>query len=562
MHSRSKLQYAEELHNDAANAVLKEVNNDEGVVALADSKLDDLTQSIQGVFQEGPPKALGKALGNSSTLPIAGKLGHINVSVAAQAVNYKKPKAVPVKKLPVKGKVGHINVSAPIPAPVNHTVVAENKTKVIEEAVVSLPMAGFLLDTPVPAKNKTVPKFPGNASQKAAFEKKEKSLEDAVEVLKARLNNASDSMASLKAKSLPVATGTFHAHFQKADDKSATTFMAPKGPEPMQPLKAEPTAKANWPTMASVAAPVKLQHVQDVVAPPQNDAIKAQEGNTKKVSMGSTFTGTPGKKVQSVIALEASVEHGVAAVELQDDADTTGDEAVPPSPLLGWVSSVYSSVFSFGLGFFSFFRKPTSLAVSKAPVAALTQTLHSTSPLIPVKQDSARTALAAQEDSQHIFEVQDAWSSLEKEDNVKQEKVRGEDQAERRRAETAEAPHKLSGSEVKGLQGRHGVPMSGFWGQLEKEDYDIEDIVKNDDMVKYQQVTQAQDLRVSQAADKLDVLKLHNNQVESQHNSDARIAIHEPWLARETRDKAVENAIHDEPNLQMLQLKHQHRRHN
>jgi len=382
--------------------------------------------------------------------------------------------------------------------------------------------------------------------------------------LKARLNNVSDSTASLKAKSLPVATGTFHAHFQKTNDKSANTFMAAKGPEPMQPLKAEPTAKADWPTMASVAAPVKLQHVKDVVAPPQNDAIKAQEGNTKKVSMGSTFTGTPGKKVQSVIAiaLEASVKHGVAAVEIQDDTDTAGEEAVPPSPILGLVSSVYSSVSSFGMGFFSFFRKPTSLGVSKAPAAALTQTQHSTSPLIPVKQDSARTALAAQEDSQHIFEVQDAWSSLEKEDNVKQEKVRGEDQAERRWAETADAPHKLSGSEVKGLQGRHGVPMSGFWGQLEKEDYDIEDIVKNDDMVKYQQVTQAQDLRVSQAADKLDVLKLHVNQMESQHNSDARIAIHEPWLARETRDKAVENAIHDEPNLQMLQLKHQHRRHN
>lgn len=558
MHSRSKLEYAEQLHNDAANAVLTEVDSDDTVTDLADSKLDDLTQSIQGVFQQGAPKAKG----NNTKLPIAGKLGHINVSVAAQAVNYKKPKAVPAKKLPVRGKVGHINVSVAVPAPVNQTAVVVNKTKVIEEAVVSLPMAGFILDTPVPAKNKTAPKFPGNASQKAAFEKKEKSLEDEVKMLKARLNNASDSMASLKAKSLPVATGTFHANFQKANDKSANTFMAPKGPEPMQPLKAESTVKADWPTMASVAAPVKLQHVKDVVAPPQSDAIKAQEGNTKKVSMGSTFTGTPGKKVQSVIALEASVEHGVAAVDLQEDTDTAGDEVVPPSPMLGWASSVYSGVSSFGMGLLSFFRKPAAHAVSKAPAAALTQTLHSTIPSIPVKQDSARTAMAALEDSQHVFEVQDAWSSLEKEDNVKVERVRGEDQAERRWAETAQAPHKLSGSEVKGLQGRHGVPMSGFWGQLEKEDYDIEDIVKQDDMIKYQQVTQAQDLRVSEAADKLDVIKLQSNQMESQHNSDARIAIHEPWLAREARDKAREQAIHDEPNLQMLQLKRQHRRHN
>merc|ERR1719453_2280815 len=87
-----------------------------------------------------------------------------------------------------------VNLTAPLRS-ANHTEDKKNKTKAIEEAVVSLPMASFALEAPKKvAQNKTVHKFPGNATQKAAWEKKEKALENEIKTLKARLANTSASL--------------------------------------------------------------------------------------------------------------------------------------------------------------------------------------------------------------------------------------------------------------------------------------------------------------------------------------------------------------------------------
>ena len=73
-------------------------------------------------------------------------------------------------------------------------------------------MASFALDMPQPVKNKTkteAHKFPGNATQKAAWERKEKILEKEVEILKKRLDKVNSSQST---KKVLAATGTFNSH--------------------------------------------------------------------------------------------------------------------------------------------------------------------------------------------------------------------------------------------------------------------------------------------------------------------------------------------------------------
>jgi len=511
--SRRNLKSNHDTAKDNYAAVLNdELTTGAGSTVADDTSMTDLSQSIQGVFDMIPLDAQPKQPKNAQ-------------AEAKGVVQDPKPKLVqqakqtPKLRLPTEGKVGHINVSAAI-----HTT---NQTQV-EEAAVSLPMASFALEEPKPVKNNTKHKFPGNATQKVAWEKKEASLEKEVETLKARLSNASKSVESSKLHSVqPAATGTFNA--QVADGKRSNKFMAVSAPQPLQPLRAAEKPKADWPTMTSVAAPV-TEHV--AAEAPQNDAIPS------KVAMGSTFTGTPAKKVESVLALDSSVVHDAVAFEGESSSTST---------LSGW----FSSFFSWFVG-----------TPSSTPVVKQVPAPHSVAPakVSLLKQDSERTLQAVQAEQLHDVEVNDAWSAMEQADDVKEQTVHDEDAAERARAETREPPHKPTKTELKG---RHGHEMSSFWKQLEKEDYNIEQTVSSDDLVKYAELTQAQDTRVSEASDALSDSKLNMNMehhASSLHNTDTRLAIHEPWLRREARDKALERQVHDSPDLQMLQLQHHHER--
>merc|ERR1712150_88146 len=96
--------------------------------------------------------------------------------------------------------------------------------------------------------------------------------------------------------------------------------------------------------------------------------------------------------------------------------------------------------------------------------------------------------------------------------------------------------------------------MSGFWGQLEKEDNAIENTVNSDDLTEYEELTQEQDKHVLKANDELSLNDLNTNRDHLKHSDRGLVAIHEPWLKLEKKDKLVERKIHDSPDLQMLQL--------
>jgi len=539
--------------NDRYAALAHEMTHQDAGVDLQDAMMADLTRSIQEEFQG----SFGMIPGTNAT----------NVSKATSPdTKPMKPKAQQPTKLPIAGKVGHINVSDAVLMPhsvarlsvsaaVNQTQINENKTKAIEEVAVSLPMASFALEDPQP---KTEQKFPGNASQKAAWDKKEESLEKQVEKLKVRLTNASDSLESTK-RLRPKATGTFNSQLHGADAKLSDKPTRAKGPEPMEPLRKDEKPKANWPTMGSVAAPVGLHHVDAIAVPPQKEAIREQEGKTSKVEMGTAFTGTPAKKVESILAFDSVVEHDAMISDDENSAKADTSSSTPSNSLMTELGTGMTELGSWMFSWLGGEDKPSATVVDtvepKTSAAIGVASTPKTKSLIWVKQDTARTAQATHEEHQHIIEVNDAWNQMEKEDSVQEESVHREDVAERQRAQTPEMPHKPTKSE---LQGRHGAEMSGFWSNLEREDYNIEQTVQSDDLVKYAQLTQAQDTKVSKASDELETSKLNMDRTSLKHDHNWRLAIHEPWLRREVRDKALERQVHESPDLQMLQLQHRH----
>lgn len=451
------------------------------------------------------------------------------------------------------GTVGHINVSADQGhhAP-NATQTKENTTKAIEQAVVSLPMASFALEEPAPAKNKTEPKFPGNATEKAAFEKKEKALEKEVETLKARLENATSVLESNKKQTLPQgATDTFISHIDQGSKKimaektagaakqvgqnkpaaSMSTMMSGaadkmhiKSQGPTTVMAEKETPKAPMPTMMSGSAPVESP----------KDARKVQGESAKKVASTSAVAHTHAKK-QTALVIESTVGHNA------DDA--------PADPIPMFTPRWFSSLFSWMSG------GPWAPAVKEEVAAPRAVVSPKKKALVWMKQDSERTAQATMEEHQHNFDVQDAWSQLEADDIAKEEHVRSDDVAERLQAAEVEPPRHLQKSEMKG---RHGVHMSGFWDKLEKQDDVIAESVHSDDLVKYAELTHAQDNVVAQESQELagkPTLRGH-----ASNTDDVRLAIHEPWLRREQRDQAIEQKVHASPDLQMLQLEHSRQR--
>jgi hypothetical protein len=393
------------LTDNYAGLLLDELKGKESGAVLGDSKVTALTDEIEDVFQTNTTAdAINFSIPSAKHF-LAKQFAKLQNDGNSSLGNQTHVEAG-------SSQVGVNTTQATVEANKTEAIIAANKTKAIEAAAVSLPMASFALpEATAPAKNKTEPKFPGNATVKAAFEKKEQTLETEIHTLKARLENASDSLAATK-KVLPMAAGTFNANLAGKNIKAAEKFVVSNGTEPMQPIRNDDKPKASWPTMTSLAAPVDLHHVSAAATPPQKEAIQAQEGEKQKVAMGSAFTGVPAKKTQSILAIDVAVTNDAVAMD-----DQSSEDALSPS-VLGWFSS-----------FFTWLRgtPPVAPVLAKPKPAAPAVAVHrKPTAFIWVKQDSAQTAQAVQEEHQRNFEVNDAWGQMEKEDGVKQESIRRE----------------------------------------------------------------------------------------------------------------------------------------
>jgi hypothetical protein len=471
----------------------------------------------------------------------------------------------------------------------NSTQETENKTKEIEEAVVSLPMASLFADEPPkPVANKTEKKFPGNASQKAAWETKEKALEDEVLALKARLANTNRS-EPMEAKVTETVSGNGSKAFMAAklpvETKKSNVAPPKKATKPLTDYHAGDVTDGTVTNVMFKRIWVNIGAGEDASFMNNDKGVKYKVGDHLELPVQSvdlvtghvhlqapptkatelrTSSGTslaPVKKVQSVLAVDAKVEEQAMVTDHDaSTADATPDSAVTvvddaqassstptPSSWWGWISSFFSSSAAVS-------DKPAAPALRKS---SLLQSFTRTHQPGHWKQDALRTAEAAKEESEHVIQVNDAWSQMEQDDSVKEDLVRREDEAERERAETPEQPHKPRKNE---LQGRHGVDMSGFWGRLEKEDYGIEHSVDTEDLGEYERLTQAQNSQVESAAKQVENNHLIPERAALKHNDDQRLPIHEPWLRKENRDIDLEKKIHDSPELQMIQLQHHHSR--
>jgi hypothetical protein len=453
----------------------------------------------------------------------------------------------------------------------------DNKTKEIEKEkeVEALPFGSFAigLDEPSQPQNQSTPQNKSTppvlnatakaalkaaqvkkAAEKAAWQEREKVLREEITLLKARLENDTMEIKKhhLEDDKSPPATGTFNS--QADAPKDSLDDDAPvKKPEPMEPLIKDQKPKADWPSMKSIAAPVTLHadHVNSSEVPPQKEAMEAQAGDSEKVGLNTAFTGTPAKKVQSVIALDATVQHDAVFTDASTDDGSAPAENTTPAPfsLLNWVSSFFSRMF-WGTPETAVQHVEHVAAPKKAVTALLDTTQRRVGP-----RDYDKIAHDTQEEANHIIAPTNVWGDLEEEDRKEEDVVRGEDQSERMRAQTPEVVHAESKEE---LQGRHGTDMSRFWSNLEAEDGEIEKSVANSNLGEYERLTHDQDEKVDKADNQLQESKLHTDRDPLlKHNDNSFLArtIHEPWLVLEQKDKVLEQKIHAAPELQMLQLK-------
>jgi hypothetical protein len=455
----------------------------------------------------------------------------------------------------------------------------DNKTKEIEKEkeVESLPFGSFAigLDEPSQPQNQSAPQNKSTppvlnataraalkaaqvkkAAEKAAWQEREKVLREEITLLKARLENDTMEIKKhhLEDEQSPPAAGTFNSQADATTAPPLDDVAEVKKPEPMEPLIKDQKPKADWPSMKSIAAPVTLHHVNSSEVPPQKEAMEAQAGDSAKVGLNTAFTGTPTKKVQSVIALDATVQHDAV---FTDDSSAPAENTTPaPFSLLNWVSSFFSRMF---WGTPETAAQHVETAVQHvehvaAPKKAVTALLDTTQRRVGPR-DYDKIAQDTQAEANHIIAPTSVWGDLEAEDRKEEDVVRGEDQSERMRAET---PQTVRAESKEELQGRHGTDMSRFWSNLEKEDGEIEKSVANENLGEYERLTQDQEQKVNKADNQLQESKLHTDREQVlKHNDNSFLArtIHEPWAVLEQKDKVLEEKIHAAPELQMLQLK-------
>jgi hypothetical protein len=442
--------------------------------------------------------------------------------------------------------VGNASIS------VNGTHMSANKTKEIEEVVESLPMAHFALDEPksnASASRAVAKKVENKTIENGTWVKREKLLEDEIAALKQKLSERSP----VKKPAIPAATRAVKAYPSEVLEAKATIS---KKADDKPFLVKDGRAKSPVPSVEPVAVPVRVKQSDEAGSHVQQDANDAQVASKERIAIDTASTGLPAKKVESALAIGASIHHeDTGTTDEQDssassvDQDSASTAQSAPETFFGWVSSFFSWVFG------------SSPAITAKPVTHQNTVVPKKQSLLQarwLKQDMEKTASATEEESQHIISVNDAFGEMESEDIKEENAVRRDDVAERESAETPEIPQTPSKD---ALKGRHGSEMSSFWSQLESEDSDIEHSVDNENLAEYARLTSVQEERVTSAAKALQDNKLNTDQVPPlKHNDVAQLAIHEPWLTRETKDKIVEKKIHESPDLQMLQLRRKHQR--
>jgi len=165
-------------------------------------------------------------------------------------------------------------------------------------------------------------------------------------------------------------------------------------------------------------------------------------------------------------------------------------------------------------------------------------------------QSAEDTARQAFEDGNRIVSIGDAWGRREDEDSSTEEKLKGEDRFLRMTAETPLAPQPVENAH------RNGARASGFWGELESEDADIQTALADDrDLTRYQQLTHVQDEQVGNAVKQLDKATKSRSADVLRHSDSGFGAktIHDTWAEREANDREHERRIHADPDLRMLQ---------
>merc|ERR550525_1539117 len=119
---------------------------------------------------------------------------------------------------------------------------------------------------------------------------------------------------------------------------------------------------------------------------------------------------------------------------------------------------------------------------------------------------------------------------MEDEDSSTEERLKGEDRFLRMTAETPLAPQHVAANH------RNGARASGFWGELESEDADIETALANEqDLTRYQQLTRVQDAQVNNAVKQMEKAVKPATTETLRHNDSGFEAksIHDTWAERE-----------------------------
>mmetsp|Transcript_103343 Transcript_103343/g.267285 ORF Transcript_103343/g.267285 Transcript_103343/m.267285 type:complete len:897 (-) Transcript_103343:143-2833(-) len=178
--------------------------------------------------------------------------------------------------------------------------------------------------------------------------------------------------------------------------------------------------------------------------------------------------------------------------------------------------------------------------------------LFAQKPTMSPKQDPVRTAQATVEAKQALVEISDDWSVLEQQDKAVVDHIKGEDAAERVRAETPSKPQQVTPTH------NANSHVSNFWSSLEGQDADIEaSLTDGHDLIRYQQLTRMQDETVSRAASVLDGQGLNMNSRNPLSHADlSSVPIHDTWSVAEKVDRDEEEKIHANPDLKMIQVDH------
>jgi len=339
----------------------------------------------------------------------------------------------------------------------------------------------------------------------------------------------------------------------------------PEGEPSVEQAPWEPLAVAT-PSSAAVAAALPRQSQHATPARPVDDSM-ASLPLSGLVALDSNVVGE--KEVPTESPAEASPRAAaqlppVTAAIAPPPPAPAPPAASTPAPRSGWFWSFVSWLTGSGtpaqaLTVPPAAGRPEVSLIGSSPFPLLDKALKAqrNSP----RQRAEETARQAAEDGARDLSIGDEWGRLAREDQLLEERLRGEDHSLKVEVETPQAPQtSLAGTHASGAR------VSGFWGALEKEDADIVSSLEDShDLARYQQLTRMQDAQVKTAVAQIErVVPPVAGPPPLRHHDESFgvTGIHDPWSELEAKDILRETKVHQDPNLQMLQeavrLRRQH----